>query len=260
MNMTKVSMFDIEIDNLTIGEAIQKIIDDWAVPRKRSMITTPNVDVIVQLYSNKQLRDDFGRAEIVLADGAPIVLASRLLGTPLKERVAGADILPRLCERARDRNLRVMLLGGGEGVAQAAAQNLRIRYPGLDIHAHTPSFGFDTKPDECISIVTRINELKPHLLFVGIGTPRQERWIVSHQDSYYPCVSMGVGGSFDFEAGRIKRAPELFRKTGFEWLFRLAMEPRRLYRRYLIDDRRFLGIVADELFAKLMDRRSRNHE
>ena len=246
-----------EIDNLTLAEATSSIIDDYASIRKRAMITTPNVDVVVQLDRNSQLRQDYAKANMILADGAPIILASRLLGTPLKERVAGADIFPLLCEKARDRGLCVMLLGGGEGVAQKAAANLAARYPGLEIHAYTPSFGFDGNPEECNRIIARINELRPHLLFLGVGTPRQERWIASHQEQYCPCVSIGIGGSLDFEAGRIKRAPLVLRKAGLEWLFRLAKEPARLYRRYLVDDRHFFSIFMHEAAARRHDERSR---
>ena len=246
MTAPRVRLFGIDLDNLTIEEAVERIIRDYAAVRERAMVTTPNVDVAVQLDRNSQLREDYSRASMVLADGAPIILASRLLGAPLKERVAGSDIFPLLCGKARDRGLRVMLIGGGEGVAQKAAENLSSRYPGLDIVAHTPSSGFDSKPDECDRIVELINELRPHLLFLGVGTPRQERWIARYQERYCPCVSIGVGASLDFEAGRIRRAPLLMRKTGLEWLFRLLREPRRLYRRYLIDDMRFITLVFRE--------------
>lgn len=256
MNPRKIRLFGIDIDNLTMREAVDAIADEYAAPRKRAMVTTPNVDVVVQLDRNPRLREDYARASMILADGAPIILASRLLGKPLKERVAGSDIFPLLCEKARDKNMRVMLLGGGEGVAQKAAENLAAKYPGLVITAHTPSFGFDYKPEECERIVARINEFQPHFLFLGVGTPRQERWIARYQDEYCPCVSIGVGGSLDFEAGRIRRAPVLLRKTGLEWLYRLVKEPKRLYRRYLIEDRRFFTLFLREAKAKRAARAS----
>jgi N-acetylglucosaminyldiphosphoundecaprenol N-acetyl-beta-D-mannosaminyltransferase len=243
----KVRLFGIEIDNMTIGEAVEWIANEYAAVRKRAMVTTPNVDVVVQLDKDPQLREDYARASLILADGAPIIFASRLLGTPLVERVAGSDIFPLLCERARDLSLKVLLLGGSEGVAQKAAENLAGKFPGLQISAYTPSFGFDTKPEECRRIVSMINEYQPHLLFLGVGTPRQERWIAKYQGQYCPCVSIGVGGSLDFEAGRIRRAPEFLRNLGLEWLYRLAREPKRLYRRYLIEDRRFFRILFGEV-------------
>jgi N-acetylglucosaminyldiphosphoundecaprenol N-acetyl-beta-D-mannosaminyltransferase len=246
----KVAMFGVAIDNLTIDEAVDLIADDYASHRKRATVVTPNVDHIVMLEKDARFREVYARSEIILADGAPLILASRLLGQPLKERVAGSDIFPRLCERARDGGLRVMLVGGGEGVAQKAADNLSARYPGLVISAIGPSFGFDSKPDECDRIVARINEFQPHLLFLGVGAPRQEFWIDKYRMSYCPCVSLGVGGSFDFEAGRIKRANVVLRRIGLEWLYRLAKEPKRLYRRYLIEDRRFVAIFLRELKAR----------
>jgi N-acetylglucosaminyldiphosphoundecaprenol N-acetyl-beta-D-mannosaminyltransferase len=254
--MDKVRLFNIDFNNLTMDEAVDLITDTYAFPRRRAMVATANVDHIVQLDRDPKFREDYAKAEIVLADGAPLIIASRLFGTPLKERVAGSDIFPRLCARARDEDLRVMLLGGGEGVAQKAADNLSAKYPGLVIAAISPSFGFDDKPDECERIISSINEFQPHFLFLGIGAPRQERWIAKHQGSYCPCVSIGVGASLDFEAGRIKRAPVLCRRLGLEWLYRLAMEPSRLYRRYLIEDRKFFSIVFREMRARRQARLS----
>ena len=250
MKNVKITLFGIGFDNLTMDEAVELIADDYASNRKRAMVVTPNVDHIVQLDRDPKFREDYAKAMIILADGAPIILASRLLGTPLKERVAGSDIFPRLCARAQEKGLRVMLLGGGEGVAQNAADNLSTKYPGLAIAAIGPSFGFDNKPEECEQIIARINEFQPHLLFLGVGAPRQERWIAKYQESYCPCVSIGVGGSLDFEAGRIKRAPILLRKIGLEWLYRLSMEPKRLYRRYLIEDPQFFALLLREMKAR----------
>jgi N-acetylglucosaminyldiphosphoundecaprenol N-acetyl-beta-D-mannosaminyltransferase len=252
MTPSKIRLFGIDFDNLTMDEAVDMIADEYAKSRKRTMVATANVDHIMLLERDPRFREDYAKAGMVLADGAPLIFASRLLGTPLKERVAGSDIFPLLCARAARIGLRVMLLGGGEGVARQAADNLAAKCPGLVIEAHGPSFGFDNKPDECAQIVSRINEFQPHILFVGMGAPRQERWIAKHKGSYCPCVSIGVGASIDFEAGRIKRAPVILRKIGFEWLYRLAKEPKRLYRRYLIEDRRFVRL----LFRELKERRS----
>jgi N-acetylglucosaminyldiphosphoundecaprenol N-acetyl-beta-D-mannosaminyltransferase len=248
-------LFDLDFDNLTMGEAVDLIADGLAANRVRSMVVTPNVDHLVKLDRDPRLRETYARADVVLADGAPIVTASRLFGTPLKERVAGSDLLLSICERARDRGLRVLLLGGGEGVAGLAARNLGAQFPGLSVFSHGPSFGFDDKPEENARVIALINEIQPHLLLVGLGAPRQECWIARYQDSYGPCVSVGVGGSLDFAAGRIKRAPVIVRRMGFEWLFRLAMEPRRLSRRYLVEDPRFLVLFLVEWKARRRRRR-----
>jgi N-acetylglucosaminyldiphosphoundecaprenol N-acetyl-beta-D-mannosaminyltransferase len=246
----KVTMFGLDFDNLSMAEAVSLIVDDCASSRKRLFVATANVDHIIQLERDSDFRDDYAKAGLILADGAPIIMASRLFGTPLKERVAGSDIFPLLCERAHRAGLRVMLVGGGEGVARQAADNLLARLPGLSIASYGPSFGFEAKPDECGRIVAMINDFQPHLLFVGVGAPKQERWIAKHMDSYCPCVSIGVGAAIDFEAGRINRAPVFMRKAGFEWLYRLAMEPRRLFRRYLIEDMRFFSLLAREIKAR----------
>jgi N-acetylglucosaminyldiphosphoundecaprenol N-acetyl-beta-D-mannosaminyltransferase len=246
----KTRLFDLDFDNLTMGEAVDLIADGLATNRVRAMVATANVDHLVKLERDARLRASYARAEVVLADGAPIVAASRLIGSPLKERIAGSDLLLPICERARDRGLRVLLLGGGEGVAAQAARNLGARLPGLSIFSHGPSFGFDSKPEENARVIALINELQPHLLFVALGAPRQEHWIATYQDSYGPCVSIGVGASLDFAAGRIRRAPVLLRRMGFEWLYRLAREPGRLCRRYLVEDSRFIILFIREWKAR----------
>jgi len=240
-------LFGLDFDNFTISEAVDHIICDLAAKGERAMVVTPNVDHLVQLHWNEAFREAYSKARVILADGAPIVLASRLLGSALRERVAGSDIFPLLCGRARDAGLRVMLVGGGEGVARTAAERLVERFPGLEIDAIGPSFGFDANPEDCAAIVARINAFRPHLLFVGIGAPRQEFWIAKFQESYHPCVSLGVGASIDFEAGRVKRAHPLLRRLSLEWAYRLFKEPRRLFRRYLIDDPYFFKLLLDEL-------------
>jgi len=249
MHAKKLRLFNLDFDNLAMNEAVEYIIRDFAAVRRRAMVVTPNVDHIVQLDRDIGFRDAYSKADIILADGFPLIAASRILGRPLKERVAGSDIFPRLCESAAKAGLRVMLLGGGEGVAAKAAENLAAKFDGLQIASIGPSFGFDEKSDECGDIVARINEFEPHLLFVGVGAPRQEHWISRYQESYVPCVSVGVGGSLDFEAGRIRRAPKALRAMGFEWLYRLVKEPKRLYKRYLIDDRRFFALLLREIKA-----------
>jgi len=246
MKRDKTRLFGLDFDNLTISEAVDHICD-LAAKGERAMVVTPNVDHLVQLDRNEAFRDVYAKAKVILADGAPIVLASRLLGSPLRERVAGSDIFPLLCSRARDAGLRVMLVGGGEGVARTAADRLRERFPGLEIDAFGPSYGFDKSPEDCAEIVDRINLFRPHLLFMGIGAPRQEFWISKFQESYHPCVSLGVGASIDFEAGKIKRAPSLLRKLSLEWAYRLIKEPRRLFRRYLIDDPHFFRLLLAEM-------------
>ncbi len=178
------------------------------------------------------LREINERAAFILADGKPLVWASRLLGSPLPERVAGSDLIFHLCEQAAREGSRVFLLGGPPGVAEEAARRLVARYPGLQIvGTECPPFREPT-PEEEEALVDRIRAARPDLLFVAFGQPKGERWIVRHLDRLGVPVSVQVGASLDFAAGRVRRAPRWMQKTGLEWAFRLWLEPRRLAGRY----------------------------
>ncbi len=172
------------------------------------------------------------RAAFVVADGKPLVWASRMLGKPLPERVAGSDLIFELCGEAARQGFRLFLLGGQQGVADEAARRLIERYPGLRIvGTECPPFRALT-PEEEQAIVDRIHVARPDLLFVAFGQPKGELWIVRHLDKLGVPVSVQVGASLDFAAGRVRRAPHWVQKAGLEWAFRLALEPRRLFARY----------------------------
>ena len=168
------------------------------------------------------------RAAFIVADGKPLVWASRMQGSPLPERVAGSDLIFHLCEEAAREGFRVFLLGGGEGVAEEAARRLVARYPGLQIvGTECPPFREPT-PEEELALLERIRRAAPDLLFVAFGQPKGERWIIRHLEDLGVPVSVQVGASLDFAAGRVRRAPRWMQKSGLEWVFRLSLEPRRL--------------------------------
>lgn len=178
------------------------------------------------------LREINERAAFIVADGKPLVWASRMLGKPLPERVAGSDLIFHLCEESARQGFRVFLLGGGEGVAEQAAQRLVARYPGLQIvGTECPPFR-DPTPEEEDALLDRIKRAAPDLLFVAFGQPKGERWIIRHYQALGVPVSVQVGASLDFAAGRVKRAPRWMQKSGLEWVFRMLLEPRRLAGRY----------------------------
>jgi N-acetylglucosaminyldiphosphoundecaprenol N-acetyl-beta-D-mannosaminyltransferase len=172
------------------------------------------------------------RAAFIVADGKPLVWASRIQGSPLPERVAGSDLIFDLCEEAAREGFRVFLLGGGEGVAEEAARRLVARYPGLQIvGTECPPFREPT-PEEEHALLERIRHAAPDILFVAFGQPKGERWIIGHYEDLGVPVSVQVGASLDFAAGRVRRAPRWMQTTGLEWVFRLSLEPRRLAGRY----------------------------
>lgn len=234
------------IDRHDFEGAVQEVVR-LSVRPSPSFVVTPNADQVVNLEDDAALRAAYSRADLVVPDGMPVVWASRLLGTPLKERVTGSDLMPRLCGIAAQRRLKVFLLGGMPGVADRAAANLIKAFPGLRVTGTLcPPLGFEHDPDQNTEIVHAIRQSDADLVFVCLGSPKQEVWIDKHLSRFDKGVFLGVGAAIDFCAGTVQRAPQWMRRTGLEWLYRLSQEPRRLIGRYT-KDLYFFVLVAREL-------------
>jgi len=174
-----------------------------------------------------------------------VVAASRLLGQPCPERVAGIDLLVRLCERAAQTGASVYFLGGKPGKAEKTAGRLRAQFLGLKVSGvDCPPMGFEKDATQNAAVIDRITSAAPDFLFVGFGAPKQEIWINQYADSLPVKTMIGVGGSFEMLSGELPRAPRWMRQAGLEWLFRLRLEPGRLWKRYLLGNLRFMQIVA----------------
>ena len=192
-------------------------------------------------------REAYRAADFVFADGMPLVWFSRLIGRPIPERVTGADLVPGLCEIAARKGLKVFMLGGAPDVTPDAADILRKRNTCLEIvGVSTPPLNFEDDDEINSTVIESINRVSPDILFIALGAPRQEVWAYRHRDQLDVGFILGVGGAFDFMAGRLNRAPEWVQKSGFEWLWRLVHEPKRLWKRYLVRDMRFIGIAYRE--------------
>lgn len=242
--MERVNILGTWIDNLTMSEAllrICKLVDDG----KFSYVVTPNVDHLIKLRKDSDFRQIYNKATIVLPDGMPILWTSIIMGTPLKERVNGTDLFLKLCEVSSEKGYKLFFLGGKPGSALKAAKVLRGKYQKINvIGEYSPPFGFENNKPENDKIVKMIKNGKPDILFVGLGAPKQEKWVFRHFKELNVPVSIGIGASFEFASGVVKRAPVWMQKSGLEWFWRLMMEPKRLWRRYLVDDMKFLGLVA----------------
>lgn len=237
------------IDDVTMVEALQAI-EDLVARRSGGIVCTPNVDHVVLLEDDPRLRAAYERASLVCADGMPILWASRLLGTPLREKVSGSDLIGPLITRAVARRWRVYLLGGGEGVAARAAERLKVDAPGLEIVGiDARTIDLDRGPTDHAGLVAGLTAARPDLVLVALGCPKQE--IVMHRiaGAVCPAVCVGIGAVLDFLAGTVPRAPRWMSAAGLEWLYRLAREPRRLWRRYLVRDPRFVAILLRDLRA-----------
>lgn len=233
-----------EIDNLTMEETLQ-IVDKLIKEDKAAYVVTPNVDHIVQLETNKELQDVYANASLILTDGKPLQWIAKWYGTPIKEKISGSDLFPRLCDMAARKGYKMFFLGAAEGVATKAAENLINRYNGLQVvGTYSPPYGFEKSPEEMLKITRLIKEAAPDMLIVGLGCPKQEKFMYHHCRELGVPISFGLGASFDFEAGNIKRAPKWMSEHGLEWLFRITQDPQRMAKRYLVDDLKILKLAT----------------
>ena len=215
-------------------------------------IYTPNAEIVMQAVRNPELADLLNKADLLLPDGAGVVLGSRILGNPLREKVSGIDVARGLMRCPESAPIRCFLFGGMPGVAEKAAAHLLTEYPGVRIAGWRNGF---FKPEDNEAIVDGINRAKPDVLFVCLGAPRQEKWMEDNRGRLQCRVAIGLGGSLDVFAGTVKLAPDWMRRMGLEWLFRLAREPRRWRR--MIDLPRFILLTARvRLFGKALRGRS----
>ena len=229
------------VDSLTLAEALDEI-EALVVAGRGGSVFTPNVDHVVNVERNPSFCDAYAGASLSLADGQPLVWTSRLLGAPLPEKISGSDLVLPLIDRAAARRWKVYLLGGGAGVAEKAAEILTAR-SGVDIVGHdAPMISLESDPAQDGPVIDRIQRAKPEILLVALGAPKQELWLHRAGPRIRPTVGIGVGAALDFVAGA-RRAPAWMSRAGLEWLFRLLREPRRLSRRYLLDDPKFLLIL-----------------
>lgn len=241
--MGRIKLMNTEIDNLTMDEALAAV-EELIKKDACAYVVTPNVDHIVQLETNKELQDVYANASLILTDGKPLVWISKWYGTPIKEKISGSDLFPRLCELAAQKGYRMYFLGAAEGIAAKAAENLKKRFCGLQIAGtYSPLCGFEENAEEMRKIKSMIKEAKPHMLIVGLGCPKQEKFMYRNCKELGVPISFGLGASFDFEAGNIKRCPKWMADYGLEWLYRITQDPKRLAKRYLVDDRKILGLV-----------------
>lgn len=241
--MARIKFMNTCIDNLTMSETLNEI--DKLIQKKIcSYVVTPNVDHIVRLEKDEELQKVYKNASLILTDGKPLIWISKWYKTPIKEKISGSDLFPRVCQLAANKNYTMYLLGAAEGVADTAAKNLMKKYPGLNVvGTYSPPFGFEKNEQEMNKIKTQIQEVHPDILIVGLGCPKQEKFMYYHCKELGVPISFGLGASIDFEAGNIKRAPKWMSNHGLEWLYRFSKEPKRLFKRYFVDDIKIIQVA-----------------
>lgn len=241
-------LLGLRVDCSSYAEASEHIAS-LAVADQSAVVCVANVHMVMEAVDDPAYQRTVNASELVTSDGMPLVWSLRRLGLPEAERVYGPTLTPKVCERAAHYGIAVGFYGGTPGILAALQRSLRERVPGLEIaFAHAPPFR-ELSPDEDAAVVAAIEESGARILFVGLGCPKQERWMAAHRDRLH-CTMVGVGAAFDFLAGAKAQAPAWMQRAGLEWLFRLAMEPRRLWRRYLWHNPRFLLGMARQLASE----------
>jgi N-acetylglucosaminyldiphosphoundecaprenol N-acetyl-beta-D-mannosaminyltransferase len=233
-NRRSVAVLGVPFDNVTMNEAME-LIEEKIEEQGFHQVATANVDFVIHAMSDQVLQEVLCSCDLIVPDGMPIVWASRLMGCRLKERVSGIDMVPLLAELAARRGWGMFLLGASERSSQAAAEALQERFPELRVVGRYCPPVSDLEEMDHEEILSRIEAAEPHILLVAMGHPKQERWLAMHRDRLRVPLCMGVGASLDFLAGVVSRAPLWMQRTGLEWLYRAAQEPRRLAQRYLAD-------------------------
>lgn len=244
--MERIEILGTYVDNLSMKETVA-VVDGYIARKKPLHLMGVNADKINTLREDAELKRIVNSCEVINADGISVVWASKVLGIPLKERVAGIDLMYRLMELAEKKQYSVFFLGAKQNVVTKAVKVVRKLYPGLKVAGFRNGY---FSRDEWPQIAEEVKKSRAQIVFVGITSPLKEYLVDYLQNCNLDCVFMGVGGSFDVVSGDIPRAPLWVQDMGLEWLFRVIQEPRRLWKRYLLGNIKFIASVYSEKYRK----------
>jgi N-acetylglucosaminyldiphosphoundecaprenol N-acetyl-beta-D-mannosaminyltransferase len=239
--MKKIKILNLEIDNLSKAEFLESL--------QSGVVFTPNVDHLIKLQKDAEFFEAYSIGTYKVCDSQILLNAARFLGTPIKEKISGSDLLPAFYNYHKNHeNIKIFLLGASPGIAMTAQQKINQQIGRkIVVGSFSPSFGFEMNEEECLEIVDMINNSGATVLVIGVGAPKQEKWIYKYRQQLPGIkIFMALGATIDFEAGKLKRAPKWVSQIGMEWLFRLLCEPRRLWKRYLIEDIPFLFLILQQ--------------
>lgn len=239
----RIEFIDTYIDNLTASEA-KDCVNQFIHEPGYHYVVTPNTDIIVKMHQDEELKDICEKADLILTDGQIVVKLSRKYGTPIKERVCMTDFVWDVFDLAIENSYKVFLLGGKENVLARATENVKKKLPSLNIvDSFSPPFGFENDVTLLKETNERIKASGADILIVFLGCPKQEKFIAQNKDIYQVPISFTMGGCVDFLAGGVKRAPKWMQEVGLEWFFRFMQEPKRMFRRYFVEDIKIFGIA-----------------
>jgi N-acetylglucosaminyldiphosphoundecaprenol N-acetyl-beta-D-mannosaminyltransferase len=247
----RAELLGLSFDTVTMETAVARCLELCRAPRTSNLVITANASHLCMMRRDPELALACRAGHLTVADGMSVVWALRASGQPVPERVAGVDLMARLLAAAGEHQLRVYFLGAKREVVTALVERTRVQHPGLEITGFRDGF---FGPDGHLGIVEDIRASRPDILFVGMPTPFKETWCERHRQRLEVPVIMGVGGSFDVLAGFIKRAPRWIQSLGLEWFWRLLMEPRKLWKRYLTTNSEFIWLAGLEIVARRLGR------
>lgn len=230
-------------------EELLCLVDEMVRARKPSYIATPNIDHVCRFHTNDEFRVAYLAARLVICDGMPIIWASRVLGRPLRQKLSGSDLIYWISEHAAQRGYSIYFFGAGECVADECAKRLCDMFPGLKVAGtQSPPFGFHEDSSANGTATSKVRASGADIVYVALGSPKQEIWMRENAEACGIPVMIGIGGSFDFVSGRVRRAPGWMQRSSLEWVWRLCQEPRRLWRRYLVEDVLFFKLFLVEMW------------
>jgi len=241
--MKTVNLLNVSIDNLSITELFEKLDCEGGV------VFTPNVDHLIKLQYDRDFYEAYNKSNYRVCDSQILIYASQFLGTPIKEKISGSDLFPAFYMYHKDNEkIKIFLLGGGEGIARKAQEKINQKVGRkIVVEAHSPSFGFENNEEECEKIIDAINKSGATVLAIGVGSPKQEKWLVKYKSKLtHVKILLGIGATIDFEAGCKARAPKWMSEVGIEWTYRLLSEPRRLWKRYLLEALPFFRLILKQ--------------
>ncbi|MCU0567423.1 MAG: WecB/TagA/CpsF family glycosyltransferase [Oculatellaceae cyanobacterium Prado106] len=246
--MNRVKVLNTLIDNVSMSELLESL--------QRGVVFTPNVDHLVKLQRDREFAEAYHAADFKTCDSKILFYATQFLGVPVKEKISGSDLFPAFYwHHRRNPDIKVFLLGAREGVAAEAQRQINAKVGReIVIGVHSPSFGFEQNEAECQDIIDLVNQSKATVLVVGAGAPKQEKFIHKYKHKFkHVQIFMALGATLDFEAGNVKRAPKWISELGLEWLYRLLSEPRRLWKRYLVEGPSFFWLALLQKFNLYTD-------
>lgn len=241
--MKKQPLLNTYVNNVSMDEAVNEL-NRLIEEKRKSYVVAVNTDVIIKIESDTYLKKITDEADFTIVDGKPLVWISKWCGRPIKAKISGSDLVPKLCELAEEKGYSIFIIGGKEGIADKAKENIEKIHTEIKIvGTYAPPIGFEKNAKELNRINRMISDAHPDIVIACFGCPKQEKWVYENYKKYNGAISICAGATVDFLAGNIKRAPKWISECGLEWFYRFLKEPKRLFKRYFVEDMKIIKLA-----------------